>query len=585
MKRMFCIWTLKVVLAGLFAAAASHAQQQPASTSAPARDNRKINIHVIGFDVDESTTRQLEAMAQAGGGRYYPAANESQLVSALGTAAGVDLTEATTVEKEGNNELRLANYVSPGAAVQSAINPVGDRDWFAFDVDRQGVLHLSVTQVAPALEIAALVYNAERSAITPWIKPLRPGAETSGVVNLPSPGRYYLQIEDVGNDAAAPEPYTLTLKFEAGDAHEPNGSFGLARTVGASDEFFASILPQGDIDWFAFDVSRRGAINVAATQVPPNVDLLYRVYNAECSLITAWIAPLKAGADNVATVDLPTDGRFYLEFIDANADACAAAEYRVKLDYQSGDDFEPNDSLGTSAPIGLDARIVANILPRGDHDWFVVDVPHRGALNVRIGNSPANQDLCFRVYNRERSLITAWIAPLRAGAENISVVDLPLPGRHYLEICDGKDDERAVDRYSLELIYDRGDAQEPNESWGTAAPIAAGQPVSGSILPRGDHDWYTFEAPDQGEWVVRVTNVPAELDIHVRAWDGNGTAISGWLAPLRPGADTEGTFKVPAGGRYLLEVVDGSDDARAKAPYTLVVQPSGAAAAGRGQQN
>lgn len=119
----------------------------------------------------------------------------------------------------------------------------------------------------------------------------------------------------------------------------------------------------------------------------------------------------------------------------------------------------------------------------------------------------------------------------------------------------------------------------------TRTPIAAGQPASGSILPRGDHDWYTFEAPDQGEWVVRVTRVPAELDIHVRAWDGNGTAISGWLAPLRAGADTEGTFKVPAAGRYLLEVVDGNDDARSAAPYTLVVQPRGGTAGGGGPQN
>lgn len=54
---------------------------------ATARDLRaqgiEVVIHVVGFDVDAKTTDQLQCIAAAGGGRYFPAANASALQAAL----------------------------------------------------------------------------------------------------------------------------------------------------------------------------------------------------------------------------------------------------------------------------------------------------------------------------------------------------------------------------------------------------------------------------------------------------------------------------------------------------------------------
>lgn len=560
-------WAAVVVLAGASIATAQEAAD-------PAAPQRHINIHVIGFDVDESTAQQLTDMAAAGGGRYYPAENETQLAAALGQAAGVSLTPVLSDEAEGNNSLGESNIVASTGVVSGTIDPQGDHDWYMIEVDRPGVLHVSITNVPADLEIIVRGYNAERSAISGWLKPLRAGGETIGTIDLHQAGKHYLEVEDNGNDAASPDAYALELRFEPGDAFEPNNSFGRASEVGPDADFYASILPKGDSDWVMFEVPRRGALSVAVTDVPPDIDVVFRAYDGNSSAISGWVAPLRAGADTLGVIDVHGTGRHYLEFRDSGDDAANPAEFHVQLQYDPGDDYEPSESIAQAAAVDPTTQLFANILPKGDHDWYVFEVDHPGISHVKIGNSPPNLDLTFRVYNRERSAITGWFAPLRVGAENVAIVDLPITGRYYLELVDGRDDERSAQQYSLELEYVRADRYESNNSFGRAADIAVGQPVQGSILPKGDHDWYAFEVGQQGEYEVAVTNVPLDLDIHYRLYNANAGALSGWVAPLRAGADTVEKLKIPASGRYLLEVVDGGDDARSEEKYTLTVSPA-----------
>lgn len=565
-------WTAMICAALTTAAIA----QESSETPAPA-DNRHINIHIIGFDTDEATQRQLEAMAQAGNGQAYSAENEAELSAALGQAAGVALTPVLSNENEGNSSRGQSNCVSPTGAVGATIDPKGDEDWYMIEVDRPGLLHIDITNVAPELDIVTRVYNAEGSAISGWIKPLRAGAETSGVVDIPAAGKYHVHLEDSGNDASSSQPYSLELRFEPGDAFEPNGSFGQATEIQPDAEFFTSLLPHGDRDWFTFEVPRRGALHVEITNVPQNIEAVFRVYNANVSAITGWVAPLRAGAENIADIDLPTAGRYYLHLEESNNDECNPAELQVKLRYLPGDTYEANESLGDATEIDATTQLFASILPKGDHDHYVFEVDHPGAVNISVTNVPANQDLTFRVYNRERSAITGWVAPLRAGADTEGVADLRTAGHYYIELVDNKGDERSAEQYTLSLEYMRADDYEHNNTYGTAADIGAS--AQGSILPKGDHDWYAFEAAGQGEYELAITNVPMEVDLHARVYNAEGSAISGWIAPLRQGAETHGTFKVKDAGRYLVEVVDGKDDARSPEMYTLTISPAGGAPA------
>jgi hypothetical protein len=53
-----------------------------------------------------------------------------------------------------------------------------------------------------------------------------------------------------------------------------------------------------------------------------------------------------------------------------------------------GDSLEGNNSLATAKPIPLGLRTRPTIYPAGDTDWFAVDVPRAGRLDVRVGGVP-----------------------------------------------------------------------------------------------------------------------------------------------------------------------------------------------------
>jgi len=556
----------------LVVATALFAQQPPPPKPPPKpQPKRPIDIRIIGFAVNKEADKQLRDMAAAGKGRYYPADNEYELLKTLGEIVGVQLTETLNAEREPNNTLGKANTIAPSGQVRGTINPKRDVDCYLLEVDEPGRLDVSVTNVPANLSVQARAHNAENHGISGLFRPQRPGAETTGQVNIPRRGKYYLYVSDVKGEASN-QPYTLNLQFHKGDAHELNNTFGTAKVIQPNAKLFANILPLKDADWFTFKVPKRGSVNVSITKVAPELDLEFRVHNADNHGVGGAVRPMRAGADTVGVVDLPAAGRYCLRVHDIGGNACSPQNYELALAYSPGDQHEPNERMGVATEITPTTQLTASILPKGDQDWFTFEVDHRGALDVRIDNAPDNLELQFRVFNREMYSVIGDINPLRAGAENHAVVDLPLSGRYYLRINDVRNDQRNAQPYTLQLTYHRADAHEGNNTFGTAKPLS-GQ-AQGTILPKGDVDWYVFEVDKPGMYEVSVTNVAKELDIHARVSNAENYGISGYLKPLRAGAETRGKVKIPAAGKYYVQLIDGGGDARSTQPYTVKIAPA-----------
>lgn len=71
-----------VIARGLFLPGEAHAQQVPG----------KINLHLVGFQIDPSVETQLQEMMNLAQGQYYPAGDVNSLTQALRTAAGTGTT-------------------------------------------------------------------------------------------------------------------------------------------------------------------------------------------------------------------------------------------------------------------------------------------------------------------------------------------------------------------------------------------------------------------------------------------------------------------------------------------------------------
>lgn len=529
-----------------------------------------IRVQVIGFQVDENAAQQLQAMATAGNGRYFPATNQAELEAALGSAAGLSSAQSVmTTESEGNDAFGSANPIAPSGTVQGTIDPKGDSDWYAVTLPTQGSMEVVIGDVPPELDLHLYVRNAEGAQHHGTIAPPKKGAELHAWLDFAGAGTYYLQVFDGASDQASAQPYALRTTFHPGDAFEPNGSFGRAALVSPNETLQASILPKGDQDLYAIELDHPSAIEVSLLDVPLELDLHFMVRNAEAMQHVGWIAPLRAGADNVAVIDCANPGRYVFHVADGNDDARATGRYTLKLRTMPADGYEPNGSFGKATLVQANQTVEGSILPKGDQDFYAVEVDHPGTLDVSITNVPLEVDLHFMVRNADGVQHVGWIAPLRAGADNEASIDLPYPGRWILHLTDGRDDARSEQLYQMKLAFRRADRYEPNGSFGTAAPIPLGGTIQGSILPRGDQDHYVLEVDRPGIVTARVTDVPLNIDIHMMVRNANGQQHVGWNFPLRAGGDTEVTFEVKTPGRYVLHLTDGNNDQRSEKLYTL----------------
>jgi len=475
---------------------------------------------------------------------------------------------------EPNDTIGQATRAPIDSAFMASILPKGDVDWILVMADDQGELNVRVATPPDNLDLAVRLWNADGEAITGWVSALAVGGPLNASFDVARPGQYLLELRDGHNDARSAVPFEVALNLRpTGERGEPNDSIRTATPLQFEDTVAATILPKGDADWYAIDAEVPGELTVSLTQPPTNLDLNFRLWDGDAKAITGWFAPLAVGGENINIVDLGRPGRYLIEVRDGRNDQRSAEPYRIGATFvPAADRGEPNDTLGRTTALTIDEPYRANILPKGDADFYEVTVSEQAAMTVSLTESPENLDLSLRVWNPSLQAMTGWFGPLAMGGDTTQVVDIGVPGRYAIEVRDGRNDARASAPYTITVTLEKsGDAFEPNDRVGKASRIGLGDPVNGSILPKGDADWYRVDLGQAGVLRAAISGVPDALDVSVRFWNADVKAISGWTGPLAKGGPVEAEVNVKTPGAYFVEVRDGRNDGRAVAPYTLTV--------------
>lgn len=361
----------------------------------------------------------------------------------------------------------------------------------------------------------------------------------------------------------------------AASESEPNNDFGTAQSVSSSSRISATIAPQRDYDWFGFDLTRRGTLEVTFTQVPAPLNLSFRVYNGNGSAITGWMEPKGQGGGTVMTpIHLKTKGRYYVVVADGQNDAQSTSPYELQLDFIAGDRFEPNESFGAKTAVSDQARLLGTILPQGDYDCYGFTLERRGSMEVWFREVPAEIEPSFRVYNAEGSAITGWISPpVRDNAAEPVVIDFTAAGAYHIAVADAKGDAYSEKPYRLDLRMHPGDPFEANDSIGTATTVQATGAWQASLLPKGDYDVYRFEVPNQGISTVRLSSVPSELLPSLRLYNAEGSALTGWRKTVLRDARSEPlVFDLAGKGTYYVSIANDDSQVRSFDPFDVAFQ-------------
>lgn len=99
--------------------------------------------------------------------------------------------------------------------------------------------------------------------------------------------------------------------------------------------------------------------------------------------------------------------------------------------------------------VTLDAKITGTILPHGDRDRYRFQVSYQGQVDISITDSPPEMSLWFEVYDADARRIAGPFHAAREGAENISEVSWPIPGRYHIQVGTRHDAVSSADNYTL----------------------------------------------------------------------------------------------------------------------------------------
>jgi len=236
-----------------------------------------------------------------------------------------------------------------------------------------------------------------------------------------------------------------------------------------------------------------------------------------------------------------------------------------------GSDKEPNNSVEKAVGITLDESFTIRINPKGDVDWFKVELPEQGYLKIQTGECPEelNLEVAFALYEEwegeKEQRIRGW--------NNLpDAVFIPEGGTYYFVVKDDHDDASSEKAIQIKASFLKEfDPFEPNDKPEEAKLVETGSIVKPAVYPTGDVDWLKVKLEGQGYLVLKSNNVPegiipeASYFLFDEWADPKVKEISSWKK------FPDACF-ISDSGEYFIKLHDDYNDALSETPYDLKIE-------------
>lgn len=367
----------------------------------------------------------------------------------------------------------------------------------------------------------------------------------------------------------------------SGPSGEPNDEIGQAGAVSLGEPFELTIEPAGDRDWFAVEVPGPGYLDVGTGSVPDEIGLevafaRHQKWEAEKeNWLRGWEEPPVAAW-------VPEAGTYHVAVHDDHDDGESDEPIELRVDFvEPFDPQEPNDTPEEAAEQKLDAVATVAVFPRGDRDWFRVEAPGSGYLEVHARDVPdgVGPEVLFTQHDEwsgERSDLRGWV-------DVPAAVFLPEAGTYHVALRDDHDNARSRDTFEARFRWlEAMDPGEPNGTHREATPLSSDGPSGASatmaIFPEGDRDIFRLELAEAGPVRVQAGGgVDGDLGLEAALYRphpkklGEIQRVVGWN-------DLPAELSAEHAGEHFLMVRDDHDNEASPEPFELRVEAPWAAA-------
>ncbi len=288
---------------------------------------------------------------------------------------------------------------------------------------------------------------------------------------------------------------------------EPNDTIDQANTIGLNTEFSMAIYPHLDIDWYEVEVPGQGYLQVLVRDVPD----LYLV--ARLATYDEWGEEkenyLTGRRKTPCAMHIFEEGTYFIKMRDYTTYAgywlggqyskYSEDEFYVKFNFiEEFDPHEPNYDVENAVEVEFGEEYESAIYPRGDEDWFKVNVEEQGYLQVQTRNVPDELELqaYFAVYDEYAEEPVEVIKDKANIPVEIAVTE---PGEYYIVLSDDRNRNESKDLFNWKVNFiPEMDKYEPNDHFTDAKEIGVNDTIRLAIFPRGDKDFFKITPETSG---------------------------------------------------------------------------------------
>ncbi|RME91635.1 MAG: hypothetical protein D6766_11605, partial [Verrucomicrobia bacterium] len=436
------------------------------------------------------------------------------------TATLVPIADAN----EPNDSWHEATLLAAANQVMGRIQPVGDADWYRFEVSEPGPVRIQISQTGGINPWLGLYDDSRRELMVKRARNVGDVLELR--YDVPSADTYYLLVADDGNDQTSTEGYVVTILGGAFNVRHP--------MVVASPVFEPNPVQAG-----------QGA-RLAATAMD------------EDGFVTAyeWTSDIDGYLGGGNPLDTPalSEGIHHIcvRARDEMGQWSGWVEKRLVVAPSLLPESEYNNDASSPMPVPPDQWVVGHINPQGDEDWFKIYVTSCGRVQLLVDAVPPSMRAGVEVFGENGE----WLGLSTSARNDGDWIDLGFhanPGWYLVRVRD-MDNEPQSGAYAFRWGLEIGaDMHEPNGTLAQARAIELNGVITGAtICPSGDVDFYRIELEEAGRLQIDLRNMlptmRGALDLYNADLDWIGvyqTAINGGdPVPLTYDAAGPGVFFV-----------------------------------------
>lgn len=453
-----------------------------------------LAIHIHG----RSPTRRELAE-----GTYYLKVSDS------GQSQSYELAVHEAAPDDHGDMPETATEIALDASVNGEIDPVGDTDFFRFELSERTTVEVFGSGVeryqsvricepeqrdfdfALADDVGASDHNWRR-------RELEVGTYYLAVRSHDLQGSYEIGVRDIGPD-------------DHGDSPDSATHLSLAQSTRGT-----IYPPRGDIDFFRFNLPRRMDVTVTGS-AGAGIDFAL-VPEDRREFIDAMIGVYAFEDDGPSGRRLRAEldaGSYYLRvWASSNADEPIAV-YRVLVVGTPADDHGNTQAAATDLVLGETAT--GGIDPHDDTDFFRLDLEQRATVVVAVTGIAESAALFGGLIDADGEVVSVLDrdserAELRLRGDRLD------PGTYFVELIA----DEAIERY--EVTAREAEPDDHGDRPDTATAVMPGAMAEGTLDRYDDVDYYRV---DLARPSVLLLSVSSDFDnVELTLFDADGELIS-----------------------------------------------------------